>query len=101
MTSDTFTNSLGINYVGTINKRWKIYKDSLFPPSKILMGYKGNHPYDSGAIYAPHVMFTPTPVTLDMDSFVPRKGLTTDSDLVTQPNGGDYYATIEITNFII
>jgi hypothetical protein len=46
--SETFTSSLGIQYVGTVNNRWKLYKDPLFPNNQILLGYKGDSYMDSG-----------------------------------------------------
>jgi hypothetical protein len=32
--SETFTSSLGIQYVGTVNNRWRLYKDPLFPTTR-------------------------------------------------------------------
>ena len=49
--SEGFTSSLGIQYVGTINNRWRMYKDPLFPQGQILLGYKGDSYMDSGYFY--------------------------------------------------
>jgi len=75
--SETFTSSLGIQYVGTVNNRWRLYKDPLFPAGQLLMGYKGDSYMDSGYFYCPYVPLTQTPVVLDPDSFCPRKGILT------------------------
>jgi len=56
--SETFTSSLGIQYVGTVNNRWRLYKDPLFPSNQILMGYKGDSYMDSGYFYCPYVPLT-------------------------------------------
>lgn len=47
-----FTSSLGVSYAGTINKKWKLYKDPLFPVGKILVGRQ------SGYRYYPQVIAT-------------------------------------------
>ncbi len=75
--SETFTSSLGIQYVGTVNNRWRLYKDPLFPNNQILLGYKGDSYLDSGYFYCPYVPLTQTPVVLDPESFCPRKGILT------------------------
>lgn len=96
--SERFTSSLGIQYVGTFG-RWRIYKDPLFPTSQILLGYKGNHPYDTGYFYLPYKMLELTPVVLDPNSFCPRQGLSTQA--AHRLTNEDYFATISVKNFII
>jgi len=99
--SDTWSASLGISYCGTINGKWKLYKDPLFQPNNILMGYKGNHPYDAGYIFGPRILLKQTPMFLDPDSFTPRKGLITEYSDKIIPGGEDFYANIKVANFII
>lgn len=70
--SETFTSTMGIQYVGTVNARWRVYKDPLFPPNQILGGYKGDSYMDSGYFYCPYVPLTQTPVVLDPESLCPR-----------------------------
>lgn len=99
--SETFTMSLGIQYVGTINNRWRLYKDPLFPQGQILMGYKGDSYMDSGYFYCPYVPLTQTPVVLDPESFCPRKGILTRYGKKLLREGAKFYARMSIANFII
>lgn len=99
--SETFTSSLGIQYVGTINKRWKIYKDPLFPTNQLLLGYKGDTYMDSGYFYCPYVPLTQTPTVLDPDSFCPRKGILTRYGKKMLREGSKFYGRLHIQNFVI
>ena len=97
--SETFTSSLGIQYVGTVNNRYRIYKDPLFPTSQLLMGYKGDSYMDSGYFYCPYVPLTQTPVVLDPESFCPRKGILTRYGKKLLREGAKFYARLNIANF--
>ncbi|RDJ35594.1 MAG: hypothetical protein DWQ19_12315 [Crenarchaeota archaeon] len=99
--SETFTSSLGIQYVGTVNNRWRLYKDPLFPSGQLLMGYKGDSYMDSGYFFCPYVPLTQTPVVLDPESFCPRKGLLTRYGKKLLREGSKFYARLSIANFII
>lgn len=99
--SETFTSSLGIQYVGTVNNRWRLYKDPLFPSNQLVMGYKGDTYLDSGYFYCPYVPLTQTPVVLDPESFCPRKGILTRYGKKMLREGAKFYARMSIANFII
>lgn len=99
--SDTFTSSLGIQYVGTINSKWRMYKDPLFPTGQILMGYKGESYMDSGYFFCPYVPLTQTPTVLDPDSFTPRKGLMTRYGKKLLREGAKFYARCSVANFVV
>jgi hypothetical protein len=99
--SETFTSSLGIQYVGTVNNRWRLYKDPLFPSGQLLMGYKGDSYMDSGYFYCPYVPLTQTPVVLDPESFCPRKGILTRYGKKLLREGAKFYARLSIANFVI
>lgn len=99
--SETFTSSLGIQYVGTVNARWRLYKDPLFPQGQIMMGYKGDSYMDSGYFYCPYVPLTQTPVVLDPESFCPRKGILTRYGKKLLREGAKFYARLSIANFVI
>ena len=99
--SNNFESSLGIQYVGTVNQRWRVYKDPLFPRGSILMGYRGDSYMDSGYFYCPYVPLTQTPVVLDPDSFCPRRGVLTRYGKKLLREGAKFYARISIQNFII
>lgn len=99
--SDTFTSSLGVQYVGTVNNRWRLYKDPMFQQGQILMGFKGDSYMDSGYFYCPYVPLTQTPTVLDPDSFTPRKGILTRYGKKLLREGAKFYARMSIANFII
>lgn len=99
--SETFTSSLGIQYVGTVNNRWRLYKDPLFPSNQILLGYKGDSYMDSGYFYCPYVPLTQTPVVLDPESFCPRKGILTRYGKKLLREGAKFFARMSIANFVI
>lgn len=99
--SETFTSSLGIQYVGTVNNRWRLYKDPLFQTNQILLGYKGDSYMDSGYFYCPYVPLTQTPVVLDPESFCPRKGILTRYGKKLLREGAKFYARMNIANFVI
>ncbi len=99
--SSAFESSLGIQYIGTVNNRWKVYKDPLFPRGSILMGYRGDSYMDSGYFYCPYVPLTQTPVVLDPESFCPRRGVLTRYGKKLLREGARFYARISIQNFII
>jgi len=99
--SETFTSSIGIQYVGTVAARWRLYKDPLFPTNQILLGYKGDSYMDSGYFYCPYVPLTQTPVVLDPESFCPRKGILTRYGKKLLREGAKFYARMTIANFVI
>lgn len=99
--SETFTSSLGIQYVGTVNARWRLYKDPLFPTNQMLLGYKGDSYMDAGYFYCPYVPLTQTPVVLDPESFCPRKGILTRYGKKLLREGAKFYARLSIANFLI
>lgn len=99
--SNTFSSSLGIQYIGTVNNRWKLYKDPLFSSNQILMGYRGDSYMDSGYFYCPYVPLTQTPVVLDPESFCPRKGILTRYGKKMLREGKKFYGLINIENFSI
>jgi hypothetical protein len=99
--SETFTSSFGIQYVGTINNRWRLYKDPLFRTNQMLLGYKGDSYMDSGYFYCPYVPLTQTPIVLDPESFCPRKGILTRYGKKLLREGAKFYARMTIHNFVI
>lgn len=101
VSSDWFSRNfgLGVQYVGTINSRWKLYKDPLFPTSSLLMGHKGNHPYDSGYFLCPETLIKLAPVVLDPNSFAPRRNIVT--SYAEKLDDRNFYARMNVTNFIV
>lgn len=97
--TESFTSSLGVQYVGTVNSKWKLYKDPLFQRNQILGGYKGDSYMDSGYFFCPYVPLTQTPVVLDPESFTPRKGLMTRYGKKLLRDGAKFFFRMSIANF--
>jgi hypothetical protein len=67
----------GIQKIGSLNSRYKVYKNPYLTGNTILMGYKGSQFLETGAVYAPYIPLIMTPLVYDPDTFTPRKGLMT------------------------
>lgn len=96
-----FESALGIQYVGMVSNRWKLYKDPLFPTNKVLLGFKGDSILDGGYYFCPYIPLQMTPVILDPDTLCPRKGVITRYGAKMLRDGARYYAVINIQNFTI
>jgi hypothetical protein len=69
--------NFGIQKVGSLNSRYKVYKNPYMTENVILMGYKGAQFLETGAVFAPYVPLIMTPLLYDPSTFTPRKGLMT------------------------
>jgi hypothetical protein len=69
--------AFGVQKVGAINGRQKVYKNPYMTSNQILLGYRGTQFLESGAVFAPYIPLIMTPLVYDPDTFVPRKGLLT------------------------
>jgi hypothetical protein len=69
--------NFGIQKVGSLNSRYKVYKNPYMTENVILMGYKGAQFLECGAVFAPYVPLIMTPLLYDPATFTPRKGLMT------------------------
>jgi len=67
----------GIQKIGSMNSRYKVYKNPYLTGNVILMGYKGSQFLETGAVYAPYIPLIMTPLVYDPETFTPRKGLMT------------------------
>jgi hypothetical protein len=67
----------GIQKIGSLNSRYKVYKNPYLTSNQILMGYKGSQFLETGAVYAPYIPLIMTPLVYDPETFTPRKGLMT------------------------
>lgn len=87
---DTF--NFGVQKIGNLNSRYKVYKNPYMTENVILMGYKGSQFLECGAVFAPYVPLIMTPLLYDPNTFTPRKGLMTRyAKKMIRP---DYYAKI-------
>ena len=69
--------AFGVQKVGALNSRQKVYKNPYMTANQILLGYRGTQFLESGAVFAPYIPLIMTPLVYDPDTFVPRKGLLT------------------------
>ena len=69
--------NMGVQKVGALANRFKVYKNPYMTENVILMGYRGSQFLETGAVYAPYVPLMMTPLVYDPETFTPRKGLMT------------------------
>jgi len=69
--------AFGVQKVGSLNSRQKVYKNPYMNANQILLGYRGTQFLESGAVFAPYIPLIMTPLVYDPETFVPRKGLLT------------------------
>ena len=69
--------NMGVQRVGSLANRFKVYKNPYMLENIILMGYRGSQFLETGAVYAPYVPLMMTPLVYDPETFTPRKGLMT------------------------
>ena len=87
--------NFGIQKVGSLNSRYKVYKNPYMTENVILMGYKGSQFLECGAVFAPYVPLIMTPLLYDPNTFTPRKGLMTRyAKKMIRP---DYYGKIYVS----
>jgi hypothetical protein len=87
--------NFGIQKVGSLNSRYKVYKNPYMTENIILMGYKGAQFLECGAVFAPYVPLIMTPLLYDPSTFTPRKGLMTRyAKKMIRP---DYYGIVYVS----
>ena len=67
----------GVQKIGALNSRYKVYKNPYMTENTILLGFRGNQFLESGAVYAPYIPLIMTPLVYDPNTFTPRKGIMT------------------------
>lgn len=75
--ADTMKYAFGVQKIGALNSRYKVYKNPYMTENVILMGLRGNAFLESGAVYSPYVPLIMTPLVYDPNTFTPRKGIMT------------------------
>lgn len=64
--------------------------------SEELVGHRGATYVDAGYIYCPYIPLTQTPVILDPDVFIPRRGILTRYGRRLLEEGEEYYGTVSV-----
>ena len=75
--ADTMKYAFGVQKVGQLNSRYKVYKNPYMLENVILLGFRGNQFLECGAVYSPYVPLIMTPLVYDPNTFTPRKGILT------------------------
>jgi hypothetical protein len=75
--SENMKYAFGVQKVGQLNSRYKVYKNPYMIENTILMGFRGNQFLECGAVYAPYIPLIMTPLVYDPATFTPRKGIMT------------------------
>lgn len=75
--ADNMKYAFGVQKVGQLNSRYKVYKNPYMIENVILMGFRGNQFLECGAVYAPYIPLIMTPLVYDPNTFTPRKGIMT------------------------
>ena len=88
--------AFGVQKVGSMNSRYKVYKNPYLTENLILLGLRGSQFLETGAVYAPYVPLIMTPLVYDPETFTPRKGLMTRyAKKMVRP---EFYAKIYVTD---
>ena len=86
--------AFGVQKVGQLNGRYKVYKNPYMTANTILLGFRGSQFLESGAVFAPYIPLIMTPLVYDPNTFTPRKGLLTRyAKKMVRP---EFYGTIQI-----
>lgn len=75
--ADQMEYAFGVQKIGSVNGRYKVYKNPYMTENLILMGYRGSQFLETGAVFSPYIPLIMTPLVYDPDTFTPRKGLLT------------------------
>lgn len=86
----------GVQRMGLISKRIRLYQDPNFRQNEILLGAKGNDYLSSGAVYGPYSALTMTPAFADpADGKMKRRFMSRDAFTVVRP---EFYGIVTIAN---
>ena len=88
------TYAFGVQKVGSLNGRYKVYKNPYMKSNVMLLGFRGSQFLETGAVFAPYIPLIMTPLVYDPNTFTPRKGLLTRyAKKMVRP---EFYGTIDI-----
>ena len=65
--------SFGVRESGTFKEQIKVYTNPYMTSNVMLLGYKGEGQFETGAVYAPYIPLVSTPIMYDPENGTPRK----------------------------
>jgi hypothetical protein len=65
--------AMGVQKVGNLNSRFRVYKNPYMTENVILMGYRGSQFLETGAVYAPYIPLIMTPLVYDPVSYSKKR----------------------------
>jgi len=88
--------AMGVQKVGSLTSRYKVWKNPYMQENTILMGFRGSQFLETGAVYAPYVPLMLTPLVYDPKNFIPRRGVMTRyAKVVTRP---EFYGKVYVAD---
>jgi hypothetical protein len=75
--ADNMKYAFGVQKIGSLNSRYKVYKNPYMLENLILLGFRGTQFLETGAVYAPYIPLIMTPLVYDPNTFTPRKAIMT------------------------
>jgi hypothetical protein len=97
--ADTMKYAFGVQKIGSLNSRYKVYKNPYMLENFILLGFRGNQFLECGAVYSPYVPLIMTPLIFDPTTFTPRKGIMTRYAMtMLRP---EYYGGVQVADLNI
>jgi hypothetical protein len=69
--------NMGIEKIGSLGGRYKVYRDPYAPADSIIIGHKGKSLLDTGYVYAPYIPLQLTPTMMNPFNMSPVKGIMT------------------------
>jgi len=88
--------AMGVTRVGSLASRFQVYKNPYMTENVILVGFRGNNFFETGAVYAPYIPLIQTPLVYDPENFTPRRGVMTRyAKKVVRP---EFYGKIYVTD---
>lgn len=98
--SSGWETTLGIQYVGTVNSKFRCFKDPGSPTDSLVMGYRGDSSMDVGYFYCPYVALMQGPLLYDPETGCPRKGVLTRYGKIMLREGPRYFARVATLHFL-
>ena len=98
--SNGWETTIGIQYVGTVMTKFKVFKDPAAPTNSLLMGYRGDGNMDVGYFYCPYIALLQGDTLRDPESGCYRKGVMTRYGKILLREGGRYFARVTLLNFL-